>query len=472
MTNSNKTPIFNLKAVVQETGLKADTLRAWERRYGVPTPQRTDSGHRLYSQYDIDILKWLIKRQDDGMSISRAIELLHRLEEDGKNPFDTASIPGAQRADQRSLESRSALLATESPRFGDSGTVAQMREAWVNACLNFAEFQAEQLLAQAFALFPAEVVCLDLIQKGLHEIGAGWYEGRITVQQEHFASALAIRRMEALLSSTPAPTRPGRILVSCPPEEEHTFVPLLVSLLLRRRGWDVIYLGANVPLRSLEATLATVHPNLVVLTAQQLHTAAGLMEMAEVLLQARIPVAFGGLIFTEVPGLYEAIPGYYLGDRLESVVSEIEHIMTNLRPQPAQRQVGYDYKEALEHFRSRQAMIDAEIWQIMPDAMPQRLLAIANLSFGRAILAALTLGRIDYLNPDVDWIEGLLVNHHQIPAEALEGYLAAYYEASLRHLDEKGFVVLEWLSRLLGRPLPARYQQLHKEISKNAQRQA
>ncbi|MFN3334677.1 MAG: MerR family DNA-binding transcriptional regulator, partial [Caldilinea sp.] len=51
MTYSDKTPIYNLKAVVQETGLKADTLRAWERRYGVPTPQRTDSGHRLYSQY-------------------------------------------------------------------------------------------------------------------------------------------------------------------------------------------------------------------------------------------------------------------------------------------------------------------------------------------------------------------------------------------------------------------------------------
>jgi hypothetical protein len=104
--------------------------------------------------------------------------------------------------------------------------------------------------------------------------------------------------------------------------------------------------------------------------------------------------------------------------------------------------------------------------------MPQRLLAIANLSFGRALLAALTLGRMDYLNADIDWVEGLLVNHHQIPADALDGYLVAYYEASHRHLDERGFVVLEWLSRLLGRPLPVRYQQMHKEISKSAQRQA
>jgi len=472
MTYRGKTPIYNLKAVVQETGLKADTLRAWERRYGVPTPQRTDSGHRLYSQYDIDILKWLIERQDEGMSISRAIELLHRLEEEGKNPFDAVGAPGMVHSEMHPHDVRTATLLAETPRLGESGTVAQMREAWVNACLNFDELQAEQLLAQAFALFPTEVVCLDLIQKGLHEIGAGWYAGRITVQQEHFASALAIRRMEAMLSSTPAPTRPGRILVGCPPEEEHTFVPLLISLLLRRRGWDVIYLGANVPLVSLETTLSRVRPNLVVLTAQQLHTAAGLMEMAEVLLQARIPAAFGGLVFTEVPGLYAAIPGYYLGDKLENVLAEIEHIMTNLRPQPARRLVSYDYKEALEHFRSRQALIEADIWQHMPDVMSQRLLAIANLSFGRALIAALTLGHMDYLNTNIDWVEGLLVNHHQIPAEALDGYLTAYYEASLRHLDEQGYVVLEWLSRLLGRPLPARYQQLHKESNQIAQRQA
>ncbi|MFO7633507.1 MAG: MerR family transcriptional regulator [Caldilinea sp.] len=459
MTYSDKTPIYNLKAVVQETGLKADTLRAWERRYGVPTPQRTDSGHRLYSQYDIDILKWLIERQDEGMSISRAIELLNRLEAEGKNPLEASVAPGVQRHDTRPHEARPTAPTAETPRLGDIGTVAQMREAWINACLNFDEFRAEQLLAQAFALFPAESVCLDLIQKGLHEIGAGWYEGKITVQQEHFASALAIRRMEAMLSSTPAPTRPGRILVGCPPEEEHTFVPLLISLLLRRRGWDVIYLGANVPLRSLEATLSAVRPNLVVLTAQQLYTAAGLMEMAELLLMERVPLAFGGLIFTEVPKLHETIPGYYLGDKLEQVLGEIEHVMTHLRPLPAQRQVSYDYKEALDHFRSRQAMIEADIWEHIEGAVPKRLLAIANLHFGRNIIAALTLGSMDYLNSDIDWVEGLLVNHHQMPAEALDGYLSTYYEASARHLDQTGFVVIEWLSRLLGRPLPSQVQQ-------------
>ncbi len=95
---NDKTPTFNLKAVVRETGLKPDTLRAWERRYGVPSPDRTDSGHRLYSQHDIDTLKWLLERQQEGMSISRAVELWHRLEEDGTDPLQAAVTPGSQRA--------------------------------------------------------------------------------------------------------------------------------------------------------------------------------------------------------------------------------------------------------------------------------------------------------------------------------------------------------------------------------------
>ncbi len=285
---------------------------------------------------------------------------------------------------------------------GEGDTVAGLRQSWINACLNFDEYAAEQLLSQAFALFPAETVCLDIIQKGLASIGDGWYRGRVTVQQEHFASALALRRVEAMLTSTPSPTRPGRIMVGCPPEEEHTFVPLVLSLLLRRRGWEVIYLGANVPIRSIEATVGIVRPNLVILTAQQLHTAASLLEMADVLYRERVPVAFGGLVFTEVPDLHQAIPGYYLGAKLEQAIPAVEQIMASLRPISAQRMVGYDYKEAVEQFRARQTLIESEVWQQIQQFMPKRHLATANQSFGRAIIAALSLGDVNYLDPDID----------------------------------------------------------------------
>src|SRR5574339_756252 len=81
------TPVFNLKVVLKETGLPADTLRAWERRYGLPVPQRTPGGHRLYSERDIHTIKWLMARQAEGLSISRAVDMWNEQIASGKDPL-------------------------------------------------------------------------------------------------------------------------------------------------------------------------------------------------------------------------------------------------------------------------------------------------------------------------------------------------------------------------------------------------
>ena len=83
----SKKPRYNLNLIVQETGLKADTIRAWERRYGLPQPGRTAGGHRLYSDYDLQTMHWLLQRQKDGMRISQAVVYLQELIEAGEDPF-------------------------------------------------------------------------------------------------------------------------------------------------------------------------------------------------------------------------------------------------------------------------------------------------------------------------------------------------------------------------------------------------
>jgi methanogenic corrinoid protein MtbC1 len=69
--------------------------------------------------------------------------------------------------------------------------------------MDFSETTAEQTLNQAFSMFPVEAVCLEVLQRGMSEIGERWYQNRVSVQQEHFASALAMRRLDALLSASP-----------------------------------------------------------------------------------------------------------------------------------------------------------------------------------------------------------------------------------------------------------------------------
>ena len=73
------TPLYNIKAVVQATGISPSTLRAWERRYNIARPQRSDSGYRLYSERDVAVIRWLKAQTDAGMSISQAVSWLGNL---------------------------------------------------------------------------------------------------------------------------------------------------------------------------------------------------------------------------------------------------------------------------------------------------------------------------------------------------------------------------------------------------------
>src|SRR5450759_5329798 len=77
-------PLYNTKAVAQQTGIADPTLRAWERRYMILSPERADNDYRLYTERDIAIIRWLKDHVDAGMSISQAIALFRHLAEENK----------------------------------------------------------------------------------------------------------------------------------------------------------------------------------------------------------------------------------------------------------------------------------------------------------------------------------------------------------------------------------------------------
>lgn len=435
MSAADNIPTFNLKAVLQETGLKPDTLRAWERRYGLPQPRRSTGGHRLYSQRDIEIIKWLTDRQGEGLSISRAVKLWRSIEAQGHDPLQTIDTGSAEASD----------LAIALPK-GAGPT--ELREAWKSACLSYDERRAEQILSQAFALHSVETVCLELLQRGLAELGEGWYRGEVTVQQEHFASELAMRRLEALLTATPPPTRPHRILMGCPPQEEHIFSPLLLTLFLRRRGLGILYLGSNVPVARLGSAIETAKPQVVILSAQQLHTAASLLEVAHFLQEQDIPLAYGGSVFNLLPDLRDRIPGYFLGERIQDAPSVVEQVVSSPPPLPTVKAASEEYRKALHHYRERQGLIDTQMWQSMQSTgTTYDHLNTANAHWGLNITSALSLGYMEFLGADIEWARGL-PSYHGLPGELLNRYLENYYQAAKTHLDERGAPVVNWLARL------------------------
>jgi DNA-binding transcriptional MerR regulator len=243
MVRISQSPVYNLKAVLKETGLKADVLRAWEHRYELPQPHRSQGGHRLYSEYDIETVKWLRARQAEGLSISRAVELWKEIVGAGQDPLENFSTVTTISA----IDRRLAVADTR---------IDILRQNWLEANLAFDSIRVDEVLNQAFAIYPVETVCTEILQKGIYEIGNYWYFDKASIQQEHFASALANRRLETLIAAAPRPTRQQTVLISNPPGERHTFSVLLLNLFLCRKGLKVVYLGADVPFERLEETSA------------------------------------------------------------------------------------------------------------------------------------------------------------------------------------------------------------------------
>jgi len=429
----SKSPAFNLKVVLLETGLAADTLRAWERRYGVPTPQRTTGGHRLYSQYDIETIKWLIAKQAEGLSISRAVDMWNEQLASGADPLAEAAplnmaLPQATPAN----------LLTDT-------TLDAIRAQWINACMNFSETQAEQALNKAFSIFSVEAVCMEVLQKGMSEIGILWYENRASVQQEHFASGLAMRRLDALLSASPAPSRPQTVVVGCPPGEWHTFTPLLLALLLRRRGLNVIYLGANVPGDRFAETVKAVRANLVILVAQTLINAANLQQAALALSSQKINIAFGGRIFSMRPDAADYIPGHFLGSSLEPSIQEVEKILKPGTKQKTLKSAEREHVVALHAFQSRRSYIENTLKErIPPLGVSSENLNTGITFLGDNIIAALQLGSLELLSDEMEWLKTLLQAHER-PSEELQFFMNTYSESVDEHINGQGAPIKDWL---------------------------
>lgn len=428
------TPAFNLKVVLKETGLTADTLRAWERRYGLPVPQRSAGGHRLYSQRDIETIKWLMKRQTEGLSISRAVDMWNEQLASGADPL--AGLP------QTTL----APVSTIPAQYASDTTLDSLRGRWIEACLNFSESSAEQTLNQAFSIFPVEAVCTQVLQRGMSEIGNLWYENRTSVQQEHFAAGLAMRRLDALLNASPAPTRNLTLIVGCPADEWHAFTPLLLSLFLRRRGLNVIYLGANVPAQQFSNTVKHTHADLVVLVAQQLITAATLQQTALVLSSQNIPVAFGGRIFNLHPNLPDSISGYFLGSELDTALDEIETILTTKTKHSQPKAASQIYSAAHQAYAARRAQIELTIKETLePLSISPEEIRTSLYFLGENITAALQLGDMSHVSTEIDWLKGLLQSHGS-PDGQLIYFLQAYSEAVAKTINGQGEPIYEWFA--------------------------
>jgi len=309
----NHTPVYTIRTVVQVTGVTPATLRAWERRYGVLAPGRSDGGYRLYSERDIATLLWLKNQVDAGVAISRAAAILDLHHQAGEEPELEMSL-GA-------LHGAPGALPADEAR-GKDAIVADL----VTALLSFQEAAAEAVLGEAFALFPVETVAEEMVAPTLAEIGERWHRAEATIVQEHFATAFLKRRLTSVFQAYDQPAAGPLAIVGSAPSEWHDVGTLLVALALRRHGWRVIYLGQNVPADHLMQEIARLRPDLVCMSATTRESAMALVPIGKAInalegLHSRLAV--GGRAFNQHPELRDLFPGTLFAASARSLITSL-----------------------------------------------------------------------------------------------------------------------------------------------------
>jgi DNA-binding transcriptional MerR regulator len=297
-------PTYNTAAVEQRTGLRPATFRAWERRYGFPKPRRLPGNQRLYSDQDVAAIRWLQHRTDEGLSISHAIRLLQvRLREGVVSDRFVHAEPGRP--------------------------TSALADDLIRTLLALDSNGAEQLLGEAFAMYPVEEVCLGVIAPTLVEVGERWHRGEISVATEHFASSFVRRKLFALFNVYETGRGRGLVFACCAPDEWHEVGVLMVSLFLVRHGFRLNYLGPNLGSDGLADMLRHHRPDLLIVSATSVETAERISELASVvaaLPEPRPALAFGGQGF-EDEGRRQRVDGTYLGPDAGSALLIVEQLL-------------------------------------------------------------------------------------------------------------------------------------------------
>jgi MerR family transcriptional regulator, light-induced transcriptional regulator len=314
-------PLFNTKAVVQQTGITAPTLRAWERRYTLLAPERARNAYRLYSERDIATIRWLKERVDAGISISQAIALYHYL---------TEARDWQQHA---AFSQPTPQLTAEADRKGNTEQSSQVtydmlivRERLLDAFSELDEAAAHRFMAPMLAIYPIEQVCSELITPTLWEVGRRWERGQITVTVEHFASTFFQGILTNLLHAMPPGNAPPLVITCCAPGEAHAIAPLILALLLRRAGLRVAYLGQNIETEGLLQTARQLSPALLCVSITLASFLEALIDMGQKIQELPAPrpvLVCGGQLFEQRPDLAAQVPGVYLAGEMEAVIPQL-----------------------------------------------------------------------------------------------------------------------------------------------------
>lgn len=217
-----------IAVVSRMTGLTQLLLRAWERRYEAVVPARTPTGRRLYADAQVDRLRLLKALTDAG----------HRI-------GDVARLSGADLQELAEQTPPAAVIAAPPPVRPPAVDV--LLGSALQAVADLDARSLEAVLDQGAVALSRPVLRRALIVPLLLEVGERWREGSLRVAHEHMASAIVRSFLAGLNQGRQAAPGAATLVIATPAGQMHEMGAILVSNQVVEEGWEVLYLGPNLP---------------------------------------------------------------------------------------------------------------------------------------------------------------------------------------------------------------------------------
>lgn len=245
--SSNTTRRHPIGVVARRTGLKPDLIRAWERRYGAVEPGRTQTRRRFYSDADIERLQLLRKVVSTGRGIGQVANLANEelkalIAEEPSRIYPVTPGP--------------AMSATGAMA---PGAAADTAEPYLALCLSAAQRldirDLETQLDRASVALSRHNLLEKLLVPLMQRIGELWQRGELRPIHEHMASAVVRSFLGSMRAAYHAAATAPQVIVTTPARQLHELGALIAAATAASEGWQVTYLGADLPAEEIAAAV-------------------------------------------------------------------------------------------------------------------------------------------------------------------------------------------------------------------------
>lgn len=263
--------------VARRTGVPVATLRAWESRYGLLEPVRTEGGHRRYGEDDVARVLAVVGLVERGWSPGAAADEVRR------RPAVLTVLPTAE-----------ADVAAERATDRAAPAVAEaLADRLERALRAFDAAEAEETLDDAFARLGVPTVLQHVVTPVLRAIGVGWEEDPRLIALEHFATATLRPRLQRLLRGARRDGAPT-CLAAAPAGEDHELGVLAAAAVAADVGFRVTYLGARTPSAAIARSIEGAPVDVVLIGAATRAAAEAFLDDAPRVGAARIVLGGAG----------------------------------------------------------------------------------------------------------------------------------------------------------------------------------